>query len=141
MIRAHFTDNETGWVEPGNDGTAKILNVPWTTDRFGYGDQVLLVPSTNCACKKCRIPQVSDVVERSNLFTYVLTLQRPKWKNLRRLKNALEELDPAICCAHLIGSWEIRVATCMDLGTISLCLWLKLPFRVNVLPFYPGKIG
>lgn len=141
MIRAHFTDNETGWVEPVGDRTAIVLGVPWTTDRFGYKDRVALVPSVGCTCKNCRIPQVADVVERSGMNRYVITLVRRKQKNIRRVVDAIRLLDPLSRHSALQESWEIRVATRLQRQTLAAFLRVALPFRVNVLDFYPGKVG
>ena len=146
MIRAHFTDNETGWVEPVSedigDGTFWIVGVPWTTDRFGYMDRVLLVPSTECSTTNCRIPQVGEVVVRSNMYSYVVTLRRQKQKNLRRLMEAIGKADPKSRCANLQGSLEVRVATLLDKNMLAWKMDMTgIPFRVDVLPFYPGKIG
>lgn len=141
MIRAHYTDNETGWVEPLGDGTAIVLGVPWTTDRFGYKDRVSLVPSVDCQCRNCRIPQVADVVERSGLNHYVITLVRQKQKNIRRMVDAIRVLDPVSRHSALWVCGEIRVATRLQQQTLAAFLRAALPFRVNVLDFYPGKVG
>lgn len=143
MIRAHFTDNETGWVEPEGDGTAIVLCVPWTTSRFSYLDRVALVPSTGCSCKNCKIPQVGEFLWHNAphlLHSWVVTLRRQKQKNLRRLMEMIAKVDPESRCAHLQESWEVRVATRLDRNELAWQL-MRLPFRVNVLDFYPGKVG
>jgi hypothetical protein len=139
MIRAHYTDNETGWVEPLGDGTARVLNVPWTTGDFGYLDIVQLRPSSECPEPTCTMPTVGDVLERSQLHSWVVDCHLWKRKNGRRLADALNRADPEIRFSNFIGSCEFRVAT--RLSAVELAQRLKLPFRVNILDFYPGKVG
>jgi hypothetical protein len=82
---------------------------------------------------------VGDVLERSQLHSWVVACHLWKQKNSRRLADALSRADPEICFSNLIGSCEFRVAT--RLSAVELAQRLKLPFRVNVLDFYPGKVG
>ena len=139
MIRAHYTGIETGWVEPLGDGTARVLDVPWTTGDFGCLDIVRLRPSSECPEPTCTLPTVGDVLERSQLHSWVVDCHLWKRKNRRRLADALSRADSAIRFSNLIGSCEFRVAP--RLSAVELAQRLKLPFRVNVLDFYPGKVG
>lgn len=133
-IRAKYTSTETGWVEPVAGGY-RILNVPWTTADFGYGDVVGLdrIPK-----KLLPLPSVVRVVFPSGLNSFVVRFT-PKKKNIRRVVTALEAADPDVRISNLMYSYECRIAT--RLSAEELAQRLKLPFRVDILPFFPGKIG
>lgn len=137
--RAHYTPTETGFEEPLGDGMARVLNVPWTTGGFGYLDIVRLRPSPECPTPTCILPTVGDVMKRSNLRSWVVTCHLWRRKNARRLSDALNRADPEIRFSNLLDSCEFRVAT--RLSAEELAQRLRLPFRIDILPFCPGKIG
>lgn len=135
----HFTAKESGFVELLWDGTARILNVPWSTDRIHYLDRVEIEPSAACGDPLCSGRSAGRVIEAARLSAWVVVCQTRKAKNLRRLATALVQADPELRFASLAGSWEFRVAT--RLGLQELQQRVVVPFRVNIIPFYPGKIG
>lgn len=65
QIFAHYAPRETGQLDLHEDGTATVMNVPWSTEAFRCLDRVKVSPSSAGVCPQpgCLLPIVGEVVQ------------------------------------------------------------------------------